>query len=94
MDRRGFFTSLGAALLAPVLPLKEKWTFNRSHAIAYQAMGTIKSLDTVPVLLSKGSIVRGNILPYPQLHQLNSEEFYLSEDDPFQTFIVDTNEVI
>lgn len=104
MDRRGFFASIVAALLAPVLPLKEKWTFNRSHVVAYQAMGTLKCTEgefgeAIKLPLYNPEFRRGVIGPFP--YENGENDMYIpglttlsSEADPFQTFVVDTNEVI
>lgn len=105
-DRRGFFASIGAALLAPVLPLKEKWVFNRSHGFAYKNIaGTLIKTETwsnnilperihlssprIETMLSCHNYENGeNDMYVPGLTTLSNEA------DPFQTFIVDTNEVI
>lgn len=107
VDRRGFFTSIVATLLAPLVPIKEKWTFNRSHAIAYQSIGTLKVAEaTVPVLLSEGEMrgfataletpLRKGIWTKEALNQIVTWEpnpNYIPEES-FGTFIVDTNEVV
>ena len=89
-DRRGFFASLGAALLAPVLPLKEKWVFNRSHAIAYQAMGTLKCTESQFAEAIKLPLYN---FPYNGDHicDINIPLLIGEVDDPFQTFQIDTS---
>lgn len=111
VDRRGFFTSIVATLLAPLVPVKEKWTFNRSHAIAYQAIATLKTTglqEAIKLPLYNPEFRRGVIGPFPYnsdsdmyipgLSPSSTIEFTTNDDyiseDPFQTFIVDTNEVV
>lgn len=108
VDRRGFFASIGAALLAPVLPLKEKWVFNRSHVLPMQLIkGGKANFATIyaPMTPSAIRFVENNITTGLSM---NSAQFMgekvcgysspkLEVDiikDPFQSFQINTDEVI
>lgn len=100
VDRRGFFASLGAALLAPlvkVLPNTEN--ARRVGLYGWQEVGFVAPLrySSVPLydIVPRASTLKShpyndgeNDMYIPGLTTLSSEA------DPFQTFVVDTNEVV
>jgi hypothetical protein len=98
MDRRGFFASIGASLLAPLVPLvpkKNAWIFSNASKVSfYPAVATLKSMDTVKLVKALETPLRMGAGAWSQDEMGKIfTPIESTEGDPFQTFQVDTDHV-
>ncbi len=99
VDRRGFFASLGAALLAPLAPLLKSpaspYDILGDFTCTLEPMGLMQSatLGCAPGIPGLTRVGTFGPLPYNEGFCDMVIPGLAAGADPFQTFVIDTNEV-